>query len=422
MLDQMIRYVRGYVRIRVSGRFAERFLNSCSHHKVRLWELKPVLEGYEMNLFLSGFRKMQPVIKKTGIRFVIIKRIGFPFWIYQYRKRHFFFPGFFLCILAVYFLSSHIWGIEFSGNQTHTDALLLKYLESENIHSGMKRSAVDCAGIAEDMRKTFPDIVWVSASLDGSRLKIQIKENDGYLESSEETEEETKGASAPMDLTADMDGVITDIIPREGVVMVTEGTEVKKGDILVSGYVPVLNDQKEIIAYQEHKADARIIAQVSLDYRDQIHLFYTHKQYDLVKKQMQFVQFGSVRFLFGSIRHSYSYWTLEGEERQIHIGSLMLPVTYGSLTIRPYHPDIRRYTTREIRQRLTERFVRYKSDLEKKGVEIIENDVKIYTESEEAVAAGRLKILTPIGVLKESEPLPVPEEEKEKDTWDLQNQ
>ena len=25
MLDQMIRYVRGYVRIRVSGRFAERF-------------------------------------------------------------------------------------------------------------------------------------------------------------------------------------------------------------------------------------------------------------------------------------------------------------------------------------------------------------------------------------------------------------
>ena len=100
----------------------------------------------------------------------------------------------------------------------------------------------------------------------------------------------------------------------------------------------------------------------------------------------------------------------------------MLPVTYGSLTIRPYHPDIRRYTTREIRQHLTERFVRYKSDLEKKGVEIIENDVKIYTESEEAVAAGRLKILTPIGVLKESEPLPVPEEEKEKDTWDLQNQ
>ena len=97
----MIRYVRGYVRIRVSGRFAERFLNSCSHHKVRLWELKPVPEGYEMNLFLSGFRKMQPVIKKTGIRFVIIKRIGFPFWIYQYRKRHFFFPGFFLwpCII-----------------------------------------------------------------------------------------------------------------------------------------------------------------------------------------------------------------------------------------------------------------------------------------------------------------------------------
>ena len=62
----MIRYVRGYVRIRVSGRFAERFLNSCSHHKVRLWELKPLPEGYEMNLFLSGFRKNAAGHQKNG--------------------------------------------------------------------------------------------------------------------------------------------------------------------------------------------------------------------------------------------------------------------------------------------------------------------------------------------------------------------
>ena len=50
---------------------------------------------------------------------------------------------------------------------------------------------------------------------------------------------------------------------------------------------------------------------------------------------------------------------------------------------------------------------------EYKGVEIIENDVKIYTESETAVADGRLLILTPIGVSRPSQLLEVQTAEEE---------
>ncbi|MDE8722414.1 sporulation protein YqfD, partial [Alistipes putredinis] len=37
MLLKIIRYIKGYIRIRVIGYSAERFLNACSHKGIFLW-------------------------------------------------------------------------------------------------------------------------------------------------------------------------------------------------------------------------------------------------------------------------------------------------------------------------------------------------------------------------------------------------
>ena len=105
---------------------------------------------------------------------------------------------------------------------------------------------------------------------------------------------------------------------------------------------------------------------------------------------------------------------MEGYEKEL-FGNMHFPwkVSYGSRTASPYHASREKYATERIRQVLSTRFERYKEDLEKKGVEIIENDVKIYTESETAVADGRLLILTPIGVSRPSQLLEVQTAEEE---------
>lgn len=79
MLLDIIRYVRGYLQIRVSGSSVERFLNACSHRGIYLWGLRPVGQAYEMNITIKGFRQLKPVLRKTGTRVVIIKRTGLPF-------------------------------------------------------------------------------------------------------------------------------------------------------------------------------------------------------------------------------------------------------------------------------------------------------------------------------------------------------
>ena len=65
---------------------------------------------------------------------------------------------------------------------------------------------------------------------------------------------------------------------------------------------------------------------------------------------------------------------------------------------------------------LSGKFQRYCKDLEKKGVEIIENNVKIYTGSKKAEARGTLTVLTPIGTLAQSQLLEIPVIEEQDET------
>lgn len=86
MLLKIIRYIKGYIRIRVIGYSAERFLNACSHKGIFLWGLKPVGGAYEMNITIKGFRQLKPIIRKTGTKVVIVRRFGLPFFFTQISK------------------------------------------------------------------------------------------------------------------------------------------------------------------------------------------------------------------------------------------------------------------------------------------------------------------------------------------------
>lgn len=65
MLLSLIRYIKGYLRIRIIGYSPERFLNLCSHHHIYLWGLEPCGHHYEMYISVTGFRKLKPIIKKN---------------------------------------------------------------------------------------------------------------------------------------------------------------------------------------------------------------------------------------------------------------------------------------------------------------------------------------------------------------------
>ena len=396
MIRSFIRYLKGYVKIRIQGFSPERFLNMCSYHDIYIWGLVPVGNGYEMYISITDFRRLKPLARKTHSKVTLIKRCGFPFFLFHYRKRKLFFFGLLICIILLKVYSLFIWDIHFEGNEKWPDETLAEYLKSQGVAPLMLKSEVDCPGIVKNIRKEYNDIVWVSASVDGSRLKIQIKENDDTLlnESGDEnTEKKTSaaGKEGPTDLIAKADGVITSIVTRSGVPQVHAGDEVTKGDILVLGRVDVVNDSGEVTGYQYQQSDADIFADTELEYTDSIPRTYQEKVYVDKKRYQAYIRAGDFRISVGTISNQYENSELTVTEHQLKAGeNFYLPFSWGIKKVRSYTFHEKTYTEEEIREILSGNFQRFCKDLEEKGIQIRENSVKIHLYADSASASGPL--------------------------------
>lgn len=384
MILKILRYMHGYVKIKISGYSPERFLNLCRHHRIYIWGLHPADNAYEMYLSLEDFKKLRPIVRKTHTHLILSGRFGFPFFLHKYKKRKFFSAGIFLCAAIIYFCSCFIWDIRFEGNEKWTDPVLLDFLKSRDISPAMLKSNADCAQIISDIREEYNDIVWVSASIEGSCLKIQIKENDEVFPEVE--------AESPSDLIATEDGTITSMITRSGTPLVHIGDEVKKGDILVSGKIGVLNDSGEVTSYEYVQADADIFADTQYEYHDSMPLTYEEKHYEKEEQRFLFyIKAGNLRFSFGTEKHSFSCWERYSSESGLKLGeNFYLPVTYGKIQIKSYTTSTENYTKSELRQKLTEKFNQFSEELEEKGIQIRQNSVKIHLNENSAAAEGVL--------------------------------
>ena len=241
--------------------YSELLLNLRCHHHIYLWGLTPRMHDYEMFISISGFRKLKPILKKTKTKVVILNRYGLPFFLHKYRKRKVFFIGAVGCMLSIYLFSMIVWNIHIEGNYSQTDEVILEFLETKKVYHGMPKAKINCERIAKDIRKQFDDIIWVSVSIQGSRLMIQVKENTDTVPQKVNKEEKVT------DLVASENGEVVEIIARSGVPLVSVGDKVKKGDVLVSGRVEIKNDAKEVVEYRYQPADADIRLKVSHSYQ-----------------------------------------------------------------------------------------------------------------------------------------------------------
>lgn len=385
MIEKAIRYLKGYVKLQIKGYSPERFLNMCSYHHILIWGLAYGDHCYELCMSIADFKKIRSFAKKTHTKVCVKERHGFPFFLYKNRSRKLFFAGIFLCLFLLQIYSVFIWDIHFTGNETRTDEALSLFLREKGVFAGMLKKEVDCQKIVKEIRTEYDDIVWVSASVDGSRLKIQIKENEDSFE--EKEKEEGKA----VDLIASTDGVITKIVTRTGVPQVHIGDTVKKGDILVSGRVEIINDSMEVIGYKYCHSDADIFADTQIEYEDEIAATYQEKVYDKTEKHRIFVQIKGKQLSLGSIKMKSKRYEIASKKYGMKAGeNFYLPISYGMESARSYHFREKIYTKEEMRSLLSKDFKQFCKDLQEKGIQIRENSVKIHLYEKSAKAMGTL--------------------------------
>ena len=210
MLRYILNNLAGYLRIRVEGYSPERFLNLCCYHGIFLWNLRPAKGAYEMNIRVRDFRRLRPMVRKSRAKVRIIQKRGVPFFIHKYRGRKLFFTGSVIAICLIFLLSSFIWRIQIDGNLARTDEVLLSFLTEKGIACGMAKKNVDCDRIEKDIRMEYDDIIWVSAYVHGSCLKIKVRENPDRKELQTEAEAEAIKLKAMLSAAVDTIEKISD--------------------------------------------------------------------------------------------------------------------------------------------------------------------------------------------------------------------
>lgn len=395
MLLIILRYILGYVKVEINGFAPERFLNLITKNEIVTWDVINTENGY---IFFTGRKnliKMKEYLQKTNVKLKILKKYGLPYFIRQNKKRVSFLFGFMLFFFIIYILSLFVWEVKVTGENKLVAESILKEIDEKYVSLGTLKSKINCSDLEDSLRKDFKEISWISCELKGTSLTIHLEE--GILPKDKEKEK------VPGDLVAVKDAIITKMITRQGTPIVKVKQKIKKGDILISGTVYIYDDNNEVIETNYITADGDIYGKTQCQYNDYLDLKYYQKIYqDKSKKYITFY-FGDycfTPFIPKMKEKNYDNYTQIHKAKIFH--NFYLPFGYKVTQLRPYKLEAREYKVEEARKILEERLKKNLNNFEKKGVEIIKNNVKIEKDNNRMIAKGKLILLESISAFKQS--------------------
>ena len=223
-------YIVGYVNIFVEGYFIEKFINICNKQKILLWNLKrDKTTIIYANVGIRDFKKLKAICKKTKFKIKIQCKKGLPFIFNKYKKRKIFAVGLAIVIISVIALSKFVWNVEIVGNEKINVEEIMIIANENGLKVGELKNKIDTKKIINKLRLERNDLAWVGIELKGTNALIKIIEATPKPDIINEEEF--------CNIIATKEAVIEKISAQNGTPVVKEGDLVKKGTVLIEGWL-----------------------------------------------------------------------------------------------------------------------------------------------------------------------------------------
>lgn len=226
----LIYYILGYVNIVVEGFFIERFINTCISKKIFFLKTNRMKSTvFSANIGVRNYKEVVKIAKKCQCKIRITNKKGIPFLLNKYRKRKIFVVTLGIIILGIITIFNFIWNIEIKGVDEIKQREIMEFIQNEGIDIGKYKNNIDLQSLINKIRIQRDDIAWVGMEIKGTNLIVDVVEADKKPEIINEDEY--------CNVVADKDGIIVKVKAQNGTPAVEEGTTVKKGDILIQGWL-----------------------------------------------------------------------------------------------------------------------------------------------------------------------------------------
>ncbi len=334
--------MKGYVIVEVSGYALDRFVNLVAMNGIQMEQVHRDSDKIYMQLTPKDFKKLKPYAKKTKCRFRIVKKEGMPFVGFRYRRRTLFGIGSVLFMFALYTLCSFVWLVDITGAQQLEESEIMTYLNQTGYTTGKLKKQLNLRELEQELMRAYPEIVWISADYEGTKLQIQISEAVPKPEMVDVTK--------PCHIRAKKDALITYIATQKGLPQVKAGDIVRKGELIVSGSA-VLEDEQQSL-YLTH-AQATIKAHTCYSIKASMPLQKTEKKYtDQVNKKYSLKIFNYTLPLFLG-KQTFDYADTLVTIKQVKLTEqLPLPIYLKKEETVAYTPYDVPYEEQEIQEKL----------------------------------------------------------------------
>ncbi len=156
--------------------------------------------------------------------------------------------GAILFILITVLMQSFVWSIDINGISTISESSLIETLGEKGLYCGAFKRTIDLGTLQRSVMTDIDEIGWMSVNIIGTKAEVEIKEK--------ELKPHILEADVPCNIKAEIDGRIISMNTKYGKAVISPGSAVIKGSLLVSG---VLENPSGEVSFVH--ADAQVIAQ-----------------------------------------------------------------------------------------------------------------------------------------------------------------
>lgn len=226
MLKRLIAFLAGHLRIEVTGRRLERFLNLALEQGIILWNIRRAPDRMRASITIRDFFALRPVCRGAHCRVHILGRYGLPFRVVKLRRRPVLVAGFLACLAFMYWGSSHVWivKVKVTGPQNLDPRAVRAVAGEAGLRVGVWRDSVDLKRVQQHIQERMGEVSMAVVRVTGTKADIEVVEKAAR---------NLPNQSACVNLHARKDGVIEEVVPFQGEPVVKKGDIVKAGDLLV---------------------------------------------------------------------------------------------------------------------------------------------------------------------------------------------
>lgn len=226
-MQRIYLYLRGTVRLRVTGTFPERCCNICANGGVGFWGVtRESEESCLLTVALGDEHRVMELGEKAMCRVEIVSYGGLPSVLYGFRHRYGMIAGLVLLVLVFGVLGRFVLVIDVEGNETVTRSQILSQLQSYGFSVGSYGPGVDVRDLSNKMLMDMEELSYLTINISGIHADVIVRERDPVPEVRDLTE--------IADVVAARDGVIRKVTVVAGRELVQEGQAVQAGEVLIS--------------------------------------------------------------------------------------------------------------------------------------------------------------------------------------------